>query len=435
MRLLASIFVLAAAYVAPAAAQLPPDLQIVQQSAGFSDITGIRAPPSGSGRLFVLEQSGRIKILSGSTTAATPFLRLCASAAAGCFVPPGGFTSGGERGLLGLAFHPLYANNRFVYLNYTNGGGNTTIARFQTSAGDPNLADTGTFTILLNVAQDFSNHNGGDIHFGADGYLYVGMGDGGSGGDPCARAQTLNPALLNNTCGQTSGNSRALLGKMLRIDIDSTTPAGSNRLCAAAADGSAPYAIPDTNPFFSTTSNCAEIWASGLRNPFRFSFDRETKDMLIGDVGQSAREEVNLEPADSPGGLNYGWRCREGTLTNNTAAPVCNAPPAFTAPIFDNDRSNNRCSITGGYRYRGPAPTLDGLYFFGDFCEGWVRIATEAAGTWTQQRWPTVAGNIGNIRTFGEDASGNVYVGTSSTVFLITGTVPINTIFINGFEP
>ena len=157
--------------------------------------------------------------------------------------------------------------------------------------------------------------------------------------------------------------------------------------------------------------------------------------MLIGDVGQSAREEVNLEPADSPGGLNYGWRCREGTLTNNTAAPVCNAPPAFTAPIFDNDRSNNRCSITGGYRYRGPAPTLDGLYFFGDFCEGWVRIATEAAGTWTQQRWPTVAGNIGNIRTFGEDASGNVYVGTSSTVFLITGTVPVNTIFINGFEP
>jgi hypothetical protein len=230
----------------------------------------------------------------------------------------------------------------------------------------------------------------------------------------------------------TRGNSRALLGKMLRIDVDSTTPAGTNRLCGAAANGSAPYAVPVDNPYVSTTSNCAEIWASGLRNPFRFSFDRETKDMLIGDVGQSAREEINLEPASSGGGLNYGWRCFEGNRTNITTAPVCNAPPAFVAPIFDNDRSNNRCSITGGYRYRGPAPSLGGLYFFGDFCEGQVRVATQAmGGSWSQQIWTSSGGNI---RTFGEDPIGNVYMGTSSTVFLITGDLPVNTIFINGFE-
>ncbi len=431
----------------PALAQLPPDLALVQQSAGFTDITGIRAPPAPGSRLWVLEQSGRARILQGSTISATPYLRLCASAAAGCFVPPGGFTSGGERGLLGMAFHPSYASNRQVYINYTNGGGNTVIARLQTSSVNPELADTATFSIVLTISQDFSNHNGGDLHFGGDGFLYIGMGDGGSANDPCARSQTLDPALLcngvandgqvgcasNASCGPVSrGISRALLGKMLRIDVDNSTPAGTNRLCAAAADGSAPYAIPSSNPFASTTSNCAEVWALGLRNPFRFSFDRETKDLLIGDVGQGAREEVDFESASSLGGRNYGWRCREGTLSNLTNAPVCNQPGVFDGPIFEYDHGGGRCSITGGYRYRGPAPSLQGLYFFGDFCEGIIRVATEAeGGSWSQQTWLSSGGNI---RSFGEDAIGNVYVGTATTVSLITGTLPSNTIFINGFE-
>lgn len=449
MRLLFALLLSAVFLPGAARAQLPSDLAIESVSGGFSDITGIRAPASGDSRLFVLEQSGRVRLLDGGTIATTPFLRLCGSASAGCFVPPGGFSSGGERGLLGLAFHPQYASNRQLFINYTNGGGETVIARVLRDAGNASLADTSTFTQLLVVDQDFSNHNGGDIHFGGDGFLYVGMGDGGSGNDPCSRSQTLDPMLLcngssndgqtgcpsNSSCGPASrGPSRALLGKMLRIDVNSTTPAGSNRLCGAAGDGSAPYAIPSDNPYASTTSNCAEIWASGLRNPFRFSFDRDTDDMLIGDVGQSAREEVNLEPANSPGGLNFGWRCMEGNLVNFATAPVCNSPPTFTPPIFDNDRSSGRCSITGGYRYRGPAPSLDGLYFFGDFCEGWVRIATETGGNWSQQRWPNASGNIGNIRTFGEDAVGNVYVGTSSTVFLITGDVVTTEIFADGFE-
>jgi len=457
MRLTSLLIGLAALSANPALAQLPPDLALVQQASGFSDITGIRAPPVPGSRLWVLEQSGRARILQGSTINATPWLRLCASAAAGCFVPPGGFTSGGERGLLGMAFHPAYASNRQVYINYTNGGGNTVIARVQTDAGNPDLADTATFATLMTISQDFSNHNGGDLHFGGDGFLYIGMGDGGSGNDPCARSQTLVPAQLcngvandgqagcptNASCGPASrGNSRALLGKMVRIDVDNTTPAGTNRLCGAAANGSAPYAIPADNPFATTTSNCAEVWALGLRNPFRFSFDRETKDMLIGDVGQGAREEVNFEASTSLGGRNYGWRCREGTRPNLSNAPVCDQPSVFDEPIFELCREANlgtcpapftsTCSITGGYRYRGPAPSLQGLYFFGDFCEGIIRVATEAeGGGWSQQSWISSGGNI---RTFGEDAIGNVYVGTASTVSLITGTLPTNTIFINGFE-
>ncbi len=456
MRLNTFLVVLALLIAKPAVAQLPPDLVLVPQASGFTDITAVRAPPALGSRLWVLEQSGRARILQGSTISATPYLRLCASASAGCFVPAGGFTSGGERGLLGMAFHPNYASNRQVYINYTNGAGNTVIARMLTAAGNPDLADTATFTILLTISQDFNNHNGGDLHFGGDGFLYIGMGDGGSGNDPCARSQTLDPAQLcngvandgqagcpiNASCGPIGrGPSRALLGKMLRIDVDNSTPAGANRLCADAADGSAPYAIPNDNPFASNTSNCAEVWALGLRNPFRFSFDRETKDMFIADVGQGAREEVNFEASSSLGGRNYGWRCREGTRPNQSNAPACNQPSVFDEPIFELCREANvntcpapftsTCSITGGYRYRGPAPSLQGLYFFGDFCESIIRVATETGGSWSQQTW-TPSG--GNIRSFGEDAIGNVYIATASTVSLITGTLPSNTIFINGFE-
>jgi glucose/arabinose dehydrogenase len=451
MRLFILLFATALLHVRIASAQLPPDLELVPVASGFTEITAIRAPPGLGNRLFVLEQGGRLKILQDGVTSATPFLRLCTSAAAGCFVPTGGFTTGGERGLLGMAFHPEYASNRQFYLNYTNGNGETVIVRMQASAGNPDLADTTTFAQLLLVDQDFSNHNGGDIHFGADGYLYIGMGDGGSSNDPCSRSQTLNPALLcngtsndgqsgcpsNGSCGPASrGPSRALLGKMLRIDVDNTTPAGSNRLCGAASNGSAPYAIPADNPYASTTSNCAEIWAAGLRNPFRFSFDRDTKDMLIGDVGQFDFEEVNLEPPFSGGGLNYGWRCREGFSENPNGTipanpPVCNLPPPFTDPILEYDHGGGRCSLTGGYRYRGPAPSLDGLYFFGDVCEGRIRVATESGGNWSQQLWTS---SIGSIRTFGEDGVGNVYVGTASNVSLITGDIPTDIIFTDGFE-
>jgi glucose/arabinose dehydrogenase len=432
----------------PARGQLPADLELVMVQGGFSGITAIRAPDDGSGRLFVLEQSGAVRIRAGGTVLATPFIRLCSAAGDGCFVPAGGFSSGGERGLLGLAFHPGFPADPRVFLNYTDGGGDTVVASIQPAAANPDLADPDTFQQLLRIDQDFSNHNGGDIHFGPDDMLYIGMGDGGSGGDPCSRAQTSSPALLcngssndgqpgcpaNSSCGPASrGPSRALLGAMLRIDVDATTPAGSNNLCAATADGSAPYAVPANNPFAGDADHCGEIWAIGLRNPWRFSFDRRTGDMWIADVGQDTREEVNLEAAAAPGGLNYGWRCREGTFVRSTSAPVCNAPPALIDPVFDYARAGGRCSITGGYRYRGPAPGLDGLYFFGDFCQGRVLVASDSGNGWDFVTWS--ADSIGNIRTFGEDPAGNLYVGTSETVFLITGdTTDPDRIFADGFE-
>jgi glucose/arabinose dehydrogenase len=421
---------LSALLILPGAAwsQLPSDLELVTVQTGFSGITAIRAPDDGSDRLFVLQQDGHVRIFDGATTLATPFIRLCASAGAGCFVPTGGFSTGGERGLLGLAFHPDFPTDRRVFLNYTDGSGDTIVASVQVSIADSNVADTASFQSLLRVDQDFSNHNGGDIHFGPDGFLYVGMGDGGDGGDPCSRSQTLDPVLLCNgaandgqpgcptrsACGPASrGPSRALLGKMLRIDIDATTPAGSNNLCGDGGDGSAPYAIPPDNPFASGSPHCAEIWSSGLRNPWRFAFDRLTGDMLIADVGQVTREEVNLERFTCAGGRNYGWRCREGTTSFNSSAPVCDAPPAFAEPVFDYARVSPRCSVTGGYRYRGPAASLQGIYFFGDFCEGRVLVAAERAGVWS---FAPATANIGNIRTFGEDPAGNIYVGTSDTV-------------------
>lgn len=419
-----------------AAAQLPPDLTLESFASGFSGITAIRGPHDGSGRVFVLEQGGTIRIvLADGTVLPAPFFRLCASAGPGCFVPPGGFSgASGERGLLGLAFHPLYAANRRLFINYTDGAGHTVIARLQAQAGNPDLADPASFAILLRIEQDFSNHNGGDLAFGPDGYLYIAMGDGGSAGDPCSRAQTLRPADLvtGGSCG--SHLSRTLLGKMLRIDVDASTPAGLNTLCGAAPDGSAPYGIPPGNPFPSPDpqGRCAEIWAWGLRNPWRFSFDRATGELWIADVGQNTREEVNLEPANAPG-RNYGWRCREGTHVFNTSAPFCNDPgniASFVPPVIEYNRTSPRCSVTGGYRYRGPAFNLRGFYFFGDYCEGRVLVAAPGPSGWSFVTWS--ASSIGNIRTFGEDEAGRLYVGTNNTVFRITGDLTV--IFRDGFE-
>ncbi|MDW8478572.1 MAG: PQQ-dependent sugar dehydrogenase [Xanthomonadales bacterium] len=233
------------------------------------------------------------------------------------------------------------------------------------------------------------------------------MGDGGSGGDPCSRAQTLRPADLvtGGSCG--SHPSRTLLGKMLRIDVDASTPAGPNNLCAANPDGSAAYAVPAGNPFLGDPlGRCAEIWAYGLRNPWRFSFDRATGEIWIADVGQNTREEVSLEPPGTPG-RNYGWRCREGTHVFNTSAPYCNDPGVIASlipPVLEYPRTSPRCSVTGGYRYRGPAVNLRGLYFFGDYCEGRVLVGYRSGGGWAFLPWSP--SSIGNIRTFGEDEAG-----------------------------
>lgn len=333
-------------------------------------ITGLTQPVAiahagdATGRIFVVQQTGRIVVFNGIQVLPTPFLDLT-SVVLCC----------GERGLLGLAFHPNYAGNGLFYVNYTRQpDGATVIARYQVSQIDPNQADPTSQVSLLTIAQPFANHNGGQLQFGPDGYLYIGMGDGGSGGDPNNEAQNMG----------------SLLGKLLRIDVDS----------------GAPYGIPATNPFVGSPGIRDEIWASGLRNPWRFSFDSVTGDLFIGDVGQGQREEINYQPPGSTGGANYGWRRMEGSLCFNPATG-CN-DGTLTLPIMEYAHTEG-CSVTGGYRYRGQGiPGLHGWYLFGDYCSGRVWGAIQDGdGAW--QRMPLLDSGF-FLSTFGEGEDGELYL-------------------------
>lgn len=340
-------------------------------ASGFTD--PVEITHAGDSRLFVVQQGGLIKILNANgTTNATPFLNLSSI-----------ISTGGERGLLGLAFHPNYASNGYFFVNYTNTAGNTVIARYSVSA-NPNVANT-TGTILMTIAQPFSNHNGGTIKFGPDGYLYIGMGDGGSGGDPGNRAQNISENL----------------GKMLRIDVNSTT---------------APfYTNPATNPYIGIVGN-DEIWAIGLRNPWKFSFNRLNGDLWIADVGQNAIEEVNKISSPLPNsGINFGWRCYEGNSNYNTTG--CAPSSTMTFPFVQYSRSGGACSVTGGYVYTGTLyPNFQNKYFFTDYCDDKIRMIN-SAGTITT----TSAFSGNNFATFGEDVSGELYVAgiTSGIIFKI----------------
>ena len=345
---------------------------------GLSSPLGLVHAGDGSRRLFIVEQTGRIKVFDGTAVLATPFLDV--STLVSCC---------GERGLLGLAFHPGYATNGVFFVHYTNTAGNTTLARYRVSS-NPNVADATSAQIVLNVTQPFTNHKGGQLAFGPDRFLYMGLGDGGDAGDPGNRAQNLG----------------TLLGKILRIDVDSGSP----------------YAIPATNPFRNTQGALPEIWAYGLRNPWRFSFDRQTGDLFIADVGQGAREEVNLQSASSPGGENYGWRRMEGTACFNPST-ACN-DGTLKLPVLEYDHSLG-CSITGGYRYRGLRfPQYAGRFFYGDFCSGRIWAATQSGQTWsTAQLMDTTL----SITSFGEDEAGELYVvhygsGSNGTVQRVVDT-------------
>ena len=336
---------------------------------GFSSPVEIVHPANDS-RLFVVQQRGLIRILNtNGTINSTPFLNLVGTVS----------TSGSERGLLGLAFHPNYASNGFFYVNYTRiSDGATVIARYYVS-DDPNVANT-TGTILMTINQPFSNHNGGCLRFGPDGYLYIGMGDGGSGGDPNGYAQNLTVDAANP--------SRVFLGKMFRIDVDTT-------------DGALNYGIPPTNPFASTTG-IREIWAYGLRNPWKFSFNKLNGDLWIGDVGQVNIEEVNKVAAPLTAGLNFGWRCYEGNQTYNTAG--CPASSTLVFPITQYDHSSG-CSITGGYFYTGSMyPNFANKYFYTDYCDNKIRTLN------TSNAVTTTTSFSGNFSTFGEDKDGELYI-------------------------
>ncbi len=342
-----------------------PTIGFERVATGFSDPVDIASANDGTNRLFIVEQRGVIRILnSDGTVETTPFLNIDPLV-----------SSGGERGLLGLAFHPNYSSNGYFYVNYTDNSGDTRVVRYTVSGGNPNIADATSASQILFVDQPFPNHNAGDLEFGPDGYLYIPLGDGGSGGDP----------------GNRSQNTTLLIGKLLRIDVDSGSP----------------YAIPADNPFVGNASVEDEIWGIGLRNPWRFSFDRMTGDIWIGDVGQNAWEEVHYTPASSSGGENYGWRCYEGNATFNTSG--CGAASNYYFPVFVYPHSGtNHCSVTGGYVYRGTRyECLQGFYVCADYCSNDVFTLARDGATWSNQSHSNSTAT--NISAFGEDENGELY--------------------------
>jgi glucose/arabinose dehydrogenase len=329
------------------------------------------APPGDRTRLFIVEQHGTIKLfdVSNGSLLSTPFLDLS-----------GAVTSGGERGLLGMAFDPDYQINGRFYVYYTDTNGDLVIARYRASTSNANVADPSSAVMLRTIAHPtFSNHNGGMLAFGPDGCLYAGTGDGGGSGDPNNNAQ----------------NTTSLLGKILRLDP------GTGNACANV--------IP--NPF-AGAGGTAEVWSVGLRNPWRFSFDRQTGDLYIGDVGQNAREEVNVALAPQAGRQsNYGWRVMEGVLCFN---PSSNCDPGgLILPVLDYPQTGGACSIIGGYVYRGTViPSLQGTYFYADLCAGFVRSFRYRNGQVTDQlEWPSLSPGP-SITSFGEDAQGELYIMT-----------------------
>jgi glucose/arabinose dehydrogenase len=360
----------------------PPPASLQQIASGFSSPVGIENARDGSGRLFIVQQSGQIRIISGGSVLPTPYLDIAP------FI-----VSGGEQGFLGLAFDPNYANNGFFYVNYTRQpDGATVIARYQRSSNDPNRADPNSGSTLLTVAQPFANHNGGQLRFGPDGYLYIGLGDGGSGNDPGNRAQDRS----------------TLLGKMLRIDVHNGSP----------------YAIPPSNPFQNdgNPNTLGEIWAYGLRNPWRFSFDRLTGDLFIADVGQNAWEEVDFQAGGTGAGANYGWRVMEANqCTALGGGPACFSA-SFTPPIVEYGHDLG-CSVTGGFRYRGSAmPAMAGVFLYGDFCSGRIWAASQyASGAWASTE---LFATGFNISTFGEDESGELYVAAYNTGVIYRMSTP-----------
>lgn len=363
-----------------------PTIELAERLGGFNDPVHIAHAGDGSGRLFVVEQRGRIVIVRDGAIVQAPFLDI--TDRVDCC---------GERGLLSVAFPADYHNKGYFYVNYTDLSGNTVVARYHTSS-DPNLADPNSEERVLYIEQPFRNHNGGQLAFGPrDGYLYVGMGDGGSGGDPNNRAQ----------------NPSDLLGKILRIDVETNAV---SRLTEAAADvppaatAADAYLIPSDNPFVGQESHRGEIWAMGLRNPWRFSFDRETGDLYIGDVGQNAFEEVDFQPAGSRGGDNYGWRILEGNRCYNPPGN-CTPPPGYVPPIFDYGRSLG-ISVIGGVVYRGPDyPGLTGLYVFADYTGRIWGAQRDEAGAWAAQE---LASTGFTFSSFGEDERGNIYIASLS---------------------
>ena len=365
---LSLIAVLSASTCSSRTEAVPPagsEPKLQQIASGLSSPLYLTAPPADQSRLFVVEQTGTIRIIKDGALLATPFLDVS-----------GEITSGGEQGLLGMAFDPNYASTGRFVVHYTDKSGNTHLSMFTVSS-NPDVADPASEQVILTAQQPFSNHNGGQVLFGPDGFLYLGLGDGGSEGDPQGRGQDRSD----------------LLGSILRIDVH----------------GAAPYSVPPDNPFVGQSGIQPEIWSYGLRNPWRFSFDRATGDLYVADVGQDSYEEVDVMPAASGAGkgANFGWNIMEGKHCYNAASCDQNG---LTLPVYEYTHGEG-CSITGGYVYRGAAlPALQGLYFFADFCQGWIRSFRYQGGAATELTdWPNLSPGS-SITSFGEDAAGELYI-------------------------
>ncbi len=441
MRLLplfASVFLLTSTAFAQS---IPADLTLVPVATATQPVA-VRNARDGSNRLFIVEKGGVIKILKNGSVLPTPFLTVPVSTSS-------------EQGLLGLAFHPQFATNGKFYVAHTRAaGGNVlgssadqVLAEYQIGVGTPDVANPASRREILAIPDIAGNHNGGDIHFGSDGYLYYSMGDGGVQNDPNEFAQNVWKKVVNT-------KEYYLLGKILRIDINNTTPArlgpfygehvsaptAQGELCATQV-GPANYAIPADNPFVGSSNTCDEIYHYGLRNPWRFSFDRRTGEMYIGDVGQNSFEEVSVAPAQRP--QNFGWKCFEGFNSNFTGGACNPLPPNITPPILDYAHADGgggfRCSIGGGYRYRGPIAQMQGVYAYTDYCSGEVWFAQKStAGTWNTAVWiDTNSSPVG----FGEDEAGNLYLidigsGTpnSGTISRFSSASDNDFLFGHGFE-
>lgn len=407
----------------------PPELMLESIATGLNRPVAVRHAGDGKGRLFVVEQAGEIHIIVNSQgeLEETVFLDIVDRVENGS----------NEQGLLGLAFDPEYVVNGYFYVNYTyyNVSVNkdwTRVSRFSVSDNDENVANENSESIIIEIAQDFSNHNGGDIHFGPDGYLYIGMGDGGSGGDPNNRAQTLS-----------ASGSEALLGKMLRIDVRGTAeePQGVEK-CGEVQNYKIPFQTDNgqiANPWLGTDGVCDEIWTYGWRNPWRWSFDRSNGDMFIGDVGQNAVEEVSWQSADHVGGDNYGWNCKEGS---SIYLGNCEAQVPLIDPILEYLQATaGGCSVTGGYVYRGVINAMQGDYIYSDFCNGYIWFADKNEGAWSESLWRNTDYHPS---AFGEDETGELYlvhIGTLSSGLPVPNTGVVyrfkldeNYLFADGFE-
>lgn len=385
-----------------------PSISLQPYASGFSAPVYITNAKDGSGRVFIVEQSGRIRVILNGQVQSSVFLDISDRV-----------LNSGEEGLLGLAFPPGFTAKKYFYVYYTGKDQNNRVARFHLGPdGNGNAASEES--ILLIKHPNYTNHNGGQLFFGPDGYLYIGTGDGGGGGDPNGNAQNLS----------------ALLGKILRIDTERSAqnpnPALINQnnlylpfiVNNAINPPAPPYQIPPTNPFINKAGARPEIWAYGLRNPWRFSFDSQTGNLYIADVGQNLYEEIDFQPAASPGGLNYGWNIMEGAHCYNTTSCITDG---LTLPIWEyphgaNDA--NGCAVIGGYVYRGKTyPSMQGIYFYGDYCSGNIWGLVNSGGTWqgTPPGQPLIKAPF-QLSSFGLDESGELYVAdtTNGKIYRVT---------------